>query len=460
MNARNRLLTCSCLLLFLQPAAGQSRAELVTAGDLKAAIHDVLSHNNLFDAGYLSDRLGIGLRTSLYGADGDRTSFEGTATRSPPALYGSISYDASVDVARQVSTVRMTFGSKYCASLSEWGSEWHAKTNSGMSTDGGPSYESLVWPGHDGIALMVTDGRGGGCSFELSQKLGRVVKIPVSPVGPRVPASGLSGQIADLLLSDLRNYTEVARILNTEFLVEPESQRNGLLYEGNAGPSRVMFGFKSSIGYYGNDSGWYAPPSFFARPLHIGDRTVTLNLTADTDVACLSPAQLASDLKHRSRRIRKQRGQSGDELVYSVRGANLTNVSVAFKEGCATHLGFRQVTDVAHSLGGPIVFTLDDSLDRVNGILSNEAQQKINLLAFRVRSESLRGIEIVEMPTDGLKGDLYRLKVLISEALRRKHIVVPRGANSVYDPGFSDEVGVCALRQQAGAPVVCVDVWR
>jgi hypothetical protein len=434
---------------------------LVTADDLKAAIHDVLSHNNLFDTGYLSDRLGIGLRIYRDGADGDRTSYTGTATRSPPALYGLISYDANVDVARQVSTVSMTFASRSCAPLRVWGSEWHIETRKGMATHGGPSSESLVWPENNGITLQVTYGPNA-CLFGLLQELGRVVSMPVSPVGPRAPAGGLSGQIADLLLSDLRNYTEVGHILKTEFDVEPESQRNGLLYQGSTGPDRVIFGFQSNIfHYYGDDSGWYKPPSYFAQPLHLGDRRVTLILTPDNDMVCLSQAQLASDLKHRSRRIRKQGGESDDESIYSVRGANLVSVSVAFHEGCATDLRFRQITDVAHSLGEPIRFTLNDSLDRSNGNLTNEAQRRIKVLAFRLQSVSLRGIEIMEMPFPlPMDNDVHRLKLLISEALKRKNIAALPEANGEHQPGFSDEVGECSIRPQPEGLAVCVDVWQ
>jgi hypothetical protein len=94
----------------LVPALGQSHAELVTADDLKAALYDVLSHNDLFDAVNLSDRLSIGLHISRAAApDRNTTRYEGTATANPPALYGSINYEADVDVARQMSSVRLSF---------------------------------------------------------------------------------------------------------------------------------------------------------------------------------------------------------------------------------------------------------------------------------------------------------------------------------------------------------------
>jgi hypothetical protein len=114
------------LLATLLPSLGQSGAELVTVDDLKAALHDVLSHNNLFDATYLSDRLGIDLHVSQFGAqDRDFTRIQGTATANPPALYGSIEYEASVDRARQVSTAHLSFASRDCPSLRQWGSEWN-----------------------------------------------------------------------------------------------------------------------------------------------------------------------------------------------------------------------------------------------------------------------------------------------------------------------------------------------
>jgi hypothetical protein len=150
--------------------------------------------------------------------------------------------------------------------------------------------------------------------------------------------------------------------------------------------------------YYGNDSGWYMPASFFAQPLHITDRDVILQLIPDSDALCLSQEQLASDLKQRGHRIRTQRSRDSEESVYSVRSANLVRVTVAFKNGCATALHFRQVTDVTQSLGDPIRFALQDSLDRSNDTLTGAAQRRLDLLASRLRSVSLGGIEIEESP--------------------------------------------------------------
>jgi hypothetical protein len=456
MNASRGYLEYFWLLAIMPAALAQSRAEIVTDNDLKVALHDVLSHNNLFDAAYLSDRLDIGLHIGRPEAvDRDTTRFAGTATASPPALYGWFTYEADVDRARQTSTVRVYFVAKSCAPLQQWGSEWHIQTHWSMATDGGPSSESLVWPGNEGITLTVTTSDMG-CSVGMSQTLKRVVGVPVSPELPHAPASGLSRQIADLLLSDLRDYARVGRILNTEFVVESDSQRKGFLYRGRPFPGRVIPGFKSDIDYDGDDSGWYMPPGFIARPLHITDRSVTLNLTADSDVVCLSQTQLASELEQRDRRIRKLRGDSRDESVYSVRGVNLVSVAVTFAGKCATMLHFHQVTDVARSLGDPMRFTPGDSLDRSKSDLTDDAQRRINLLSFRLRSVSIAGIEIEQMPgkhpTVAVNQDLALLKRLISKALKRKGVAAPsRSAN--------DETGACHLRLQPGAPTVCVDVW-
>ncbi len=456
MNASKGLLRYCWLLAIMPAALAQSRAEIVTADDLKAALHDVLSHNNLFDAAYLSDRLGIGLHIARPEAvDRDTTRFEGTATATPPTLYGLFQYEADVDRAQQTSTVRVSFASRSRASLQQWGSEWHVQTQSGMATDGGPSYVSLVWPGSEGITLTVTTSDLG-CSVGMSQTLRRVVSVPVSPELPHTPPSGLSRLIANLLLSDLRDYAQVGRILNTEFVVDPGSQRKGLLYRGRPFPGRVVPGFKSDIYYDGDDSGWYMPPGFIARPLHITDRSVALNLTADSDVVCLSQAQLASELKQRDPRIRKQRGGSRNESFYSVRSANLVSVSVTFKGECATTLLFRQVTDVARSLGDPIRFTPEDSLERSTGSLTGDAQRRVNLLAVRLRSVSVGGIEIEQIPGKHRKAavnqDLALLKRLLRDALKRKGVTAPPRATN-------HETGACYLRLQPDAAAVCVDVW-
>jgi hypothetical protein len=211
------------------PVLGRAQTGLATTDDLKVALHDVLTHNNLFDAAYVSDRLAIGLRISRpEPTDRNSAVYLGTATTNPPALYGDINYEVNVDLARQVSTAHMSFDSKICPSLKVWGFEWHLETRSGMATDGGPSYEFLSWNNGDGVSLEVTYG-GLACDFELSQTVKRAIELPVSPAAPRVPATGLSRRIADLLLADLRDLSLVGRILNTEFVVGPDSRRNGLL---------------------------------------------------------------------------------------------------------------------------------------------------------------------------------------------------------------------------------------
>jgi hypothetical protein len=86
-----------------------------------------------------------------------------------------------------MSSVRLSVGSRSCAPLRLWGSEWHVQTSNGMATDGGPSYESLVWPANDGISLTVT-AYPSGCNIWLSQALRKLVSIPVSPALPHAPA--------------------------------------------------------------------------------------------------------------------------------------------------------------------------------------------------------------------------------------------------------------------------------
>jgi hypothetical protein len=455
MTTWTRFLRNSWLLGFLIPAQGQSHPEIVTADDLKAAIHDLLSHNDLFDAGHLSDRLGIGLRISPQKALNPNTiSYEGTATANPPALYGSIHYEADVDPIRQVSSVRLSFGARICTPLRQWGAEWHVQTSGEWATDGGPYSELLVWPSNDGIHLSQTY-YGDGCNFELWQTVKRLASIPVSPPGPLAPSSGLAEQIGELLLSDLRDYARIGRILNTEFVVDADSQRKGLLYRGAPSPDRVIPGFKSDFLYYGADSGWYMPPGFIAQPLHITDRNVELMLTADKDLICLSAERLTSGLQQRDHRIHRQLSESRDKSFYSVRGANLVSVSVTFEGDCATELRFHQVTDVAHSLGDPIKFTVKDSLNRGKDRLTDVAQRRINILAQRLRSVALGGMEIEEMhgkhSTATENQDLALVKQLISTALKRHGIALPQAG--------SEYIGSCNLRLQPDEPTVCVDVW-
>jgi hypothetical protein len=101
--------------------------------------------------------------------------------------------------------------------------------------------------------------------------------------------------------------------------------------------------------------------------------------------------------------------------------------------------------DVARSLGDPIRFTPENSLDRSTERLSGDAQRRINLLALRLRAISLKGIEIEEMPgkhpTVAVNQDLALLKRLISEALEREVTIAKPRSND-------DESGDCGSRLQ------------
>lgn len=77
----------------------------------------------------------------------------------------------------------------------------------------------------------------------LNQLVTRVVRMARSPPPTRLPAAQLTRNVAGLLLvGDLRNYTKVARVVDADFVVNPQVTRNGLLYL--AGPSFVSLKVK------------------------------------------------------------------------------------------------------------------------------------------------------------------------------------------------------------------------
>jgi hypothetical protein len=455
MRRRNRKRSIGYALLvgLASTVLGQSQGDLGTADDLKAAMHDVLQHNNLLDSAYLSDRLGLGLRVHVIhettGSDG--THYEGIPTTSPPALYGFLEYEARVDSARQTSDARLRLTSRFCPPLKDWGSEWNLPARSGRATDGGPGYAYLVWSSPDGITLTVMGGLVG-CEFELIQRFKRVVSVPLSPALLQGPVDPLLNQIGALLHADLRNFSQVGRILGTEFVLPTEAQHEGLLYFGGALPSRVVVGFMPYVVYYANETGWYEPASFTARPYHIDDPGVSLNLSPDTTAACLSPAQLESGLARQDGGIRPQRPQSADEPMYFIRGVNLVTLTVDFADGCARSLSFRQLTNVDNSLGAPMTFTPENSLDRSGRGLSAEARGRIHRLAERVRTVTLRGMAVEEVdekrPRPERRRDLAQLKRLLQNALKQEHIAQP--------PEDKTEPAMCDARR----PGICVDVWR
>lgn len=327
-----------------------------------------------------------------------------------------------------------------------------------MDADG--SVESLVWPGAEGVSLSFTS-EGDGCVIQVQQTFKRIMSIPAIrpiPIAPEIFAE----RIADLLVrEDLRDFERTEGILHAEFVVAPATRKHRFLRNDLALLARPIEGFRSDGFFYGaSDGGWVSwANSLGGVPTapHLAERSANLSLTIDTDSVCLSQEQFAAALQLRTPPLQVERGSSGAGQNYTVhRGANRISLVAEFDESCMRSVNFDQVTDFRRSIGAaPIIFVLKDSLRPHTHVLTDAARDRFQLIAERLRSGTVGGVQIKELPgadaSDAVRRDLATLQRLLKEAVVNIGIGIK--------PESEDDEGWCGRAIVESAPSVCLDVW-
>ncbi len=363
-----------------------------TDAELKAALRRVLAHGDLSDLPHLSRTLGIGLRLAApdlrYPHIDPATNFRAIATTNPPSLLASsLNYYAQYNESRQSSRLQLDFSPRSCLPLREWAKEWNIRVDRSFDPHGAGESQELKWPGPEGIRLSNFYNSLGGCSAGLEQVVPRRVQFR-PPKSVKAAAGRLSiDQVVDLLAAgDLRNFLQVARILRTELIPLPGVAKGGLLYHGSIEMARVMPGVDPWMtAYYGDDTGWVAPPSFTAAPRALAEREVTLQLMVDFESNCIPLATLDSAVQARAIDASTRR-PDGRQPVYTVSGEHRIELGVAAKGDCVEQLRYRQVTDAAHSVQTPMMFPVRESMDEGFVALHRAASARIDAIMYHVNA--------------------------------------------------------------------------
>lgn len=153
-------------------------ASLLTNDHLKSALHDVLSHGDLFDFKYVFERLGLGVAVAhSQGVNSRAHQVAVAGTTVPPVISGSPVYLLYLGNTNGISRAVVQLAPRQCPSLPLWAGEWGLKTSTSYSAEGGGTVESVTWPGPEGVALSVelTDGV---CTVLLTQSTKRVITVP------------------------------------------------------------------------------------------------------------------------------------------------------------------------------------------------------------------------------------------------------------------------------------------
>jgi hypothetical protein len=382
-----RLLLLVTLLVPLTSWASDGPA---TDAELKTALRRVLAHGDLSDLPFLSSTLGLGLRVARPDLQNQyldpATYFRAIATRNPSSLLGSsLSYEAEYNERRQSSRMQLEFSPRSCMPLRDWGKEWNIPVDREFDPHGAGDWQELKWPGPEGVSLSLFHNSRGGCDASLVQITSRRVRFS-PPKSVRRAAGAFSiDQAVDLLaLRDLRDFAQVARILRTELIPLPGADKAGLLYKGSLVMARVIPGVDPRMSvYYGDDTGWVAPPSFTRMPFALAERVANLELMMDFESNCLSLADLESAVAARAINVSTRR-PDGRQPIYSVSGEHRIELGVAMKGECVGQLRYRQVTDIAHSVKTPLMFSVRESLNEDSGSLTRAATSKIDSIMHHV----------------------------------------------------------------------------
>ncbi len=413
---------------------------------LTRALYSVLSHNDLSDIDALSKSLGLGLHV-LKAEDVEpkrkgMLSIRAIPTRSPSYLFATgLTYVAYVDTIAKKTHIELRFVPRACPNLRRLGEDWNLPTRDSELTDGAGFDETMHWPGPEGIDLTFTNPGMNACSATFTQVKNVVVSFPKPPKIKRSSAGALVRQVVDLAVAgDLRDYHRSARILHTEFYAAPEVVRRGRLYHGDPLLGRVISGTDACcFSYHAEDSGWVAPPSFFAEARHLAERTVGFTLWLDTQSVCAASSSIESELRRRSVEYRTEVSRK-DSVTYSVTGENLVRISANSVDSCITSLSLYQITDIAHRLKTPVLFAPEDAVDIQSNSLNAASIEKIDAVVQRVKHVRLREIDLEECfpgaATDVEKELIRSLSDLIKNAfvergIRPKNIKTELGAHKL-----------------------------
>jgi hypothetical protein len=379
-------------LALLVPLTAYASENPATDAELKAALRRVLAHGDLSDLPHLSRTLGIGLRVAApdlrYPHIDPTTNFRAIATTNPPSLLASsLNYYAQYIESRQFSRLQLDFSPRSCLPLREWAKEWNIQVDRSFDPHGAGETQTLKWPGPEGIRLSNFYNARGGCSAGLDQVVSRRVQFS-PPKSVKAAADRLSiDQAVDLLAArDLRNFSEVARILHTELVPLRGVTKDGLLYRGSIDMARVIPGVDPWMtAYYGDDTGWVAPPSFTAAPRALAERDVILQLMVDFESNCIPLAALDSAVQSRAIGASTRR-PDGRQPIYTVSGEHRIELGVAATGKCVEQLRYRQVTDAEHSVKSPVVFAVRESLDEGFASLNPAAFGRIDDIMYHINA--------------------------------------------------------------------------
>jgi hypothetical protein len=379
-------------LALLVPFTACASEKPANDAELKTALHRVLTHGDLADLPHLSRTLGIGLRVAApdlrYPHIDPATNFRAIATTNPPSLLASsLRYEAQYSESRRSSRLQLDFSPRSCLPLREWAKEWSIRVDRSFDPHGAGEWQELKWPGPEGIRLNNFYSSRGGCSASLMQLVSRWVRFS-PPKSIKAAAGRLSiDQVVDLLAAgDLRNVQQVARILRTELIPLPGVVKAGLLYRGSVEMAQVVPGVDPwQTAYYGDDTGWVAPPSFTAAPRALAEREVNLQLMVDFESNCIPLAALDSAVQSRSIGASTRR-PDGRQPVYTVPGEHRIELGVAATRECVEQLRYRQVTDAEHSVKTPVMFPVRESLDEGFVALNRAALARIDAIMYHVNA--------------------------------------------------------------------------
>jgi hypothetical protein len=441
------------LWLPLVSKAASAEERTYTPTEVQGAFRAVFDHNDLSDLPALAKHLGIEMRLVHRNIDSQPVeAYDGVMTRNPTFIYASgLSYDIRLDKAENTTIVSLKFNFRGCPNLGEWKKDWGLKRQPvGMFHHGAGYYDQIESTAFD-VGFSITyysgDYNGGHCVGRLSQKFDRILTITPTANPQPISSTDLVRKLVGILVSgDLRDDKKIAHILQTQLQKHEASTHRSTSFS----LLTLLEGLNNgSFSYYMEDSSWKSE-AFDSPRQKLSERYVSLGFGVDAQLVCINLQDLKKELAGQAIKYEIKENENGYTAI-SVRANHLITLTVKTDTSCMIGVGFRQITDVEHSLNSPIVFTVPTQPSGVmKSQLSKEDAKKLELLIWHNKDVTLINVFIDAVYPETPKGLFKEKTIALADAIKDKLI----------DEGISNSIinisGIASNRIQQSLPTVTV----
>jgi hypothetical protein len=457
-NIRNALFqltaTAVLLLVFSIPAWAQSVPEQDQEQALKEAVHRILIRGDMADVESLAKDTGMELHLLPINSNAENAII----TKNPDYTYASsLAYRIEFDNDWKTTTVKLKFVPVSCPHIDSWETEWQQHEPFTILS------EDIIWRFFDwndnpdihvellckesnenrltitqtyhkrvDMALIL-ETSGGSCLYNgrLPMSVEDILDAPsLTNIAPPAKdyARELTSKLVDLVeAGDIRDYSTLGKIFDTNFVAVPETTNAALLVNGSAHLAHAIPGLNGTTFFYHvNDTSWDVMPKRVVDPKYLHSRVASFGADIDRDLLCLNPEAFENMAQGRGLKIQWMKGSIYGEEYSFMNERNRLNVSFKSRNGCATSFKVEQITDAAYDLSGPLFLPPNLPSDRHRVGLNEVTKHTLDEVVRRLGAQKYFVVDIGIAQEDNTSAaehaTISKLSKLVRSYLIAKHV--------------------------------------